>query len=97
MYELANEDIIVFHRSEKGYRPIQAKRMDWRKYPILVKRQSLPPPTVRPLPSLPDIALQEPAAPTPDNVVPLTLDDPDTIATPDARFHWRPPKQLQHE
>jgi type IV secretion system protein VirD4 len=70
LYEMANDDIIVFHRSEKGYRPIQAKRMDWRKYPILVKRQSLPPPTVHLLPSLTDIELQEAALPTPDDVAP---------------------------
>jgi type IV secretion system protein VirD4 len=39
--QLKDEDILIFHRS---LAPIRAKRMEWRRYPLLVQRQALPPP-----------------------------------------------------
>jgi type IV secretory pathway TraG/TraD family ATPase VirD4 len=39
--QLKDEDIIGFHRRLP---PFLAKRMDWRRFPILLKRQVLPPP-----------------------------------------------------
>jgi type IV secretory pathway TraG/TraD family ATPase VirD4 len=47
--QLKDEDILIFHRSLP---PIRAKRMDWRRYPLLVQRQALPPPQLSALPKL---------------------------------------------
>ena len=47
--ELAPEEIIAFHSNRK---PMQAKRMDWRAFPILKQRRALPPPPFTPLPRL---------------------------------------------
>jgi type IV secretion system protein VirD4 len=47
--ELKDEDIIGFYSNLK---PFRAKRMDWRKYDVLVKRTKLPVPKISPLPPL---------------------------------------------
>jgi hypothetical protein len=47
--QMADEDIIGFHRQLP---PFRAKRMDWRHFPILQKRQAMPPPELSPLPEL---------------------------------------------
>jgi type IV secretion system protein VirD4 len=44
--QLTDEDIIGFHRLLP---PFQAKRMDWRHFPVLRERQLLPPPELFPL------------------------------------------------
>jgi len=48
--QLGDTDIIGFHRNLP---PFRAHRMDWRRFPLLVKRQRFPPP---PLPLLPPLA-----------------------------------------
>jgi type IV secretory pathway TraG/TraD family ATPase VirD4 len=47
--ELAEDEIIAFHSNRK---PIRAKRMDWRGFPILKKRRATPPPKLKSLPKL---------------------------------------------
>jgi type IV secretion system protein VirD4 len=47
--QMSDEEIIGFHR---GLRPFRAKRMDWRRFPLLEHRQHIPPP---PLPILPPL------------------------------------------
>jgi type IV secretion system protein VirD4 len=47
--ELDQDEIIAFHSNRK---PIRAKRMDWRSFPILKKRRAIIPPTLKPLPEL---------------------------------------------
>jgi type IV secretion system protein VirD4 len=47
--QMADEDIIAFHRQIP---PFTAKRMDWRRFPLLRERQQIPPPALSPLPEL---------------------------------------------
>ena len=47
--ELDEDEIIAFHSNRK---PIRAKRMDWRGFPILKKRRAIIPPKLKPLPKL---------------------------------------------
>jgi type IV secretory pathway TraG/TraD family ATPase VirD4 len=47
--ELEADEIIAFHHNRK---PIRAKRMDWRNFPILKKRRAILAPTLKPLPQL---------------------------------------------
>jgi type IV secretion system protein VirD4 len=49
--QLPDEDILGFHRRLP---PFKATRMDWRHHPVLVKRSTLQPPTLSPLPVLDD-------------------------------------------
>jgi type IV secretory pathway TraG/TraD family ATPase VirD4 len=44
--QLEDEDVIVFHRN---LAPIIARRMDWRRIPLLQKRVRLAPPALSPL------------------------------------------------
>jgi type IV secretory pathway TraG/TraD family ATPase VirD4 len=68
--QMGDEDIIGFHRRLP---PFMAKRMDWRKFPTLTKRRSLPLPTIPVLPSLEtgiwrDLAKEPPLYIDPDMV-----------------------------
>jgi type IV secretion system protein VirD4 len=45
-----DEEIIGFHGNLP---PFEARRMDWRRFPELVRRQTLPPPTLTAVPPLP--------------------------------------------
>jgi type IV secretion system protein VirD4 len=47
--ELDQDEIIAFFSNRK---PMRAKRMDWRGFPILKKRRSIASPTLKPLPKL---------------------------------------------
>ena len=47
--ELDQDEIIAFFSNRK---PIRAKRMDWRGFPILKKRRAISPPLLKPLPKL---------------------------------------------
>jgi type IV secretion system protein VirD4 len=47
--QLKDEDILGFHRHLP---PFRAKRMDWRKYPMLAARTRIPAPPLSPLPEL---------------------------------------------
>jgi type IV secretory pathway TraG/TraD family ATPase VirD4 len=47
--QMPDEDIIGFHRQLP---PFMAKRMDWRRFPVLVERQRISPPELSPLPEL---------------------------------------------
>ena len=47
--QLRDEDIIGFHRRLP---PFKVRRMDWRRFPILTKRQAIPPPQLPLLPVL---------------------------------------------
>ena len=47
--ELDPDEIIAFFANRK---PIRAKRMDWRAYPILTQRRAIAPPPVKPLPQV---------------------------------------------
>jgi type IV secretion system protein VirD4 len=49
--QLGDEDIIGWHRRLP---PFQAKRMDWRRFPILAGRHNLPAPKIAPLPLVED-------------------------------------------
>jgi type IV secretory pathway TraG/TraD family ATPase VirD4 len=53
MEQAASAVIILF----KNLKPARGKRMDWREYPILATRRSIPAPRVTNLPPLPDIQL----------------------------------------
>ena len=53
--QMADESLISFHRRLK---PFQITRMDWRRFPILAQRQTIPPPKLYPLPTHQD---KEPA------------------------------------
>jgi type IV secretion system protein VirD4 len=68
--QMRDEDIIGFHRRLP---PFQAKRMDWRRFPTLIQRHNLPPPTLPPLPKL-DAHILQPA----ELVTPLYI-DPDMV------------------
>lgn len=54
--QLKDHDVLVFHRRLP---PLKARRVDWRNYPILVKRQAFPPPTLAALPPVTDPPLAE--------------------------------------
>jgi type IV secretion system protein VirD4 len=47
--ELNPDEILVLHSNRK---PMQAKRMDWRAFPILKQRRAIPPPPFKSLPHL---------------------------------------------
>src|SRR4029450_5967982 len=47
--ELDEDEIIAFYSNRK---PIRAKRMDWRSFPLLTKRRAIAPPILKPLPQL---------------------------------------------
>jgi type IV secretion system protein VirD4 len=47
--QMTDEEIIGWHR---GLPPFRAKRMDWRRFPLLVQRQAIPPPALSALPQL---------------------------------------------
>jgi type IV secretory pathway TraG/TraD family ATPase VirD4 len=49
--QLGDEDIIGFHRHLP---PLRVKRMDWRRFPILTQRRSIPAPRLPALPQLGD-------------------------------------------
>ena len=50
--ELGQDEIIAFHANRK---PFRARRMDWRRFPVLTQRRAIAPPSLWPLPSLSDI------------------------------------------
>jgi type IV secretory pathway TraG/TraD family ATPase VirD4 len=47
--QLKDDDVIAFHRLLP---PFRAKRMDWRRFPVLRERQAIPPPQLSALPTL---------------------------------------------
>jgi type IV secretory pathway TraG/TraD family ATPase VirD4 len=47
--ELSQDEIIAFHANRK---PFRAKRMDWRRFPLLTQRRTIAPPILSPLPAL---------------------------------------------
>jgi type IV secretory pathway TraG/TraD family ATPase VirD4 len=49
--QLTDEEIIGFHRHLPAFK---AKRMDWRRFPILTQRQRIPAPRLSALPKLKD-------------------------------------------
>jgi type IV secretion system protein VirD4 len=55
--ELDPDEIIAFHSNRK---PIRAKRMDWRAFPILAQRRAIPPPQLSALPPLEENLLSSP-------------------------------------
>jgi type IV secretory pathway TraG/TraD family ATPase VirD4 len=55
--ELDLEDVIAFFSNLK---PIRAKRMDWRAFPILAQRRAIPPPQLSALPPLEENRLSSP-------------------------------------
>jgi hypothetical protein len=48
-------------------RPFKARRMDWRRFPILSQRSQIPPPELQPLPPITDIQLFQPQTLSSDN------------------------------
>jgi type IV secretion system protein VirD4 len=52
--QMPDERIIGFHRQLP---PFLETRMDWRRFPVLVERQAMPPPDVSPLPDLAETVL----------------------------------------
>jgi type IV secretory pathway TraG/TraD family ATPase VirD4 len=68
------DDVIAFFSNRK---PIRAKRMDWRAFPLLRQRRAIPPSTLSPLP-----VLSESPPPSPyrrDRGWPPTSIDPDEM------------------
>jgi hypothetical protein len=55
--------------------------MDWRRFPLLVKRQQIPPPTLQPLPTR---ALELPLLGQPVNTFPTGFIDPDALIDSDS-------------
>jgi type IV secretory pathway TraG/TraD family ATPase VirD4 len=45
--QMRDDDIIGFHRLLP---PFKARRLDWRRHPLLIQRQRIPPPQLRKLP-----------------------------------------------
>ena len=75
--------IFGFYNSDDALPPFRAKRMDWRCFPLLLQRQTIPPPILQPLPKrdldLPLLGQAVPAFPNgfidPDRI----LIDPDSL------------------
>jgi type IV secretion system protein VirD4 len=65
-FEMDIEEVIGF-RAGIRLRPFKARRMDWRRFPILSKRSQIPPPELQPLPPITDIKLSEPQTLSSDN------------------------------
>jgi type IV secretion system protein VirD4 len=68
--QLGDEDVLLFHRRLP---PIRAKRMDWWRYLILVKRYKLPVPPLTNLPPLSELPLRNTSKPA------YKLVDPDKL------------------
>src|SRR5439155_18076300 len=47
--QLGHEDVLIFH---SNLPPFKARRLDWRRFPLLAHRRALPPPQLVPLPAL---------------------------------------------
>jgi type IV secretion system protein VirD4 len=76
--QLRDEEIIGFHRLLP---PFRATRMDWRRFPLLVKRQQIPPPPLQPLPTIAlDLPLLGQAVPA----FPNGFIDPDALIGSDS-------------
>ena len=77
------DEIFGFYNSDDPLPPFRAKRMDWRCFPLLLQRQTIPPPILQPLPTrdldLPLLGQAVPAFPNgfidPDRI----LTDPDSL------------------
>jgi type IV secretion system protein VirD4 len=76
--QMRDEDIIGFHRQ---LRPFLATRMDWRRFPVLRERHTIPPPA---LSLLPELAEQLPALVTQSNGHLNGYIDPDALIDPDS-------------
>jgi len=72
--ELDPDEILAFHSNRK---PIRAKRMDWRAFPILTQRRAIPPPPLSALPPLKENLLS--SLGRIGEKWPLTPIDPDAI------------------
>jgi type IV secretion system protein VirD4 len=66
--QLRDDDVLIFHRL---LAPIRAKRMDWRRHPLLAQRHNLPVPPVPSLPALSGLPLRSDPA--------YELVDPDSL------------------
>jgi type IV secretory pathway TraG/TraD family ATPase VirD4 len=76
--------IFGFYNSDDALPLFRAKRMDWRRFPMLVKRQQIPPPILHPLPKL---ALDLPLLGQPVNTFPNGFIDPDRILIDSDSLH----------
>jgi type IV secretion system protein VirD4 len=74
--QLKDEEIIGFHRNVP---PFRARRMDWRRFPLLVQRQLIPPLELSPLPKL---DLQLPLLGQAVPAFPNGFIDPDALIDP---------------
>ena len=72
--QLRDDEIIGFHRRLPAFK---AKRMDWRRFPILTQRQCIPAPRLSVLPTLED-SLPENAWQRAQQLAPSYI-DPDMI------------------
>jgi type IV secretion system protein VirD4 len=79
--QMSDEDIIGFHRNVP---PFRAKRMDWRAFPLFVKRQQIRPPILQPLPKL---DLELPLLGQAVNTFPNGFIDPDRILLDSDSLH----------
>jgi type IV secretory pathway TraG/TraD family ATPase VirD4 len=68
--QLRDDEIIGFHRNLP---PFRARRMDWRGFPLLIERRSLPPPQLSALPSL-DERLPDPPGRSTEQLTSWRLD-----------------------
>jgi type IV secretion system protein VirD4 len=74
-------EIFGFYNSDEELPPFKATRMDWRRFPILVTRQAIPPPELSPLPLL---DLQLPLLGQAVTTFPTGFIDPDQLLDPDS-------------
>jgi hypothetical protein len=75
--ELGKEDILFFI---DNYKPGRGKSMAPWHVPLLEKRRAIPPPPVRQLPPVPEIALPDESCPLEEEDI--HLDTPDTLFPP---------------
>jgi hypothetical protein len=77
-------DIFGFYNSDDALPPFRAKRMDWRAFSLLVKRQQIPPPLLHPLPTR---TLELPLLGQVVNTFPNGFIDPDRILIDSDSLH----------
>jgi hypothetical protein len=84
-FEMDIEEVIGF-RAGIRLRPFKARRMDWRRFPILSQRSQISPPELQPLPHITDIQLFQPQSLSSDNypneddhLFAVELDEPDNL------------------
>jgi type IV secretory pathway TraG/TraD family ATPase VirD4 len=94
-FEMDIEEVIGV-RAGIRLRPFKARRMDWRRFPILSQRSQIPPPELQPLPPITDIQLFQPQTLSSDNypnendhLFAVDLDEPDNLSNARPTTVWQ--------